>query len=501
MTAGCSRRQLVRGGLAAGASLAVAGFDPRRRAWITAAEASGGAGLAELPPLDGTLRTDPAAIEAFSHDFGGMIASRPRAVLEPGSVGDVAAMVRFARKHGLEVSVNGQAGTDDLRESHSCFGQALVGEAGIAVDPRPLAAIFEIRPGVADVGAGARWSEVFDAAAATGQTPPVLNDYMHLSVGGTLSIGGIGGRIQKFGAQVDNVLEIEVVTGRGERVTASRTRSAELFRAVLGGVGQCGLIVRAKLRLVPAPSQVLVFHLFYDDLDTYLADQKAVLADGRFDYQEGQIVRRPDDRGWRYLMEVAAYVTPPAAPNPAALLGGLRDDRAAAVITTQTFREHAFRIDPQVEILKRIGRWTAPKPWLDCFVPASETRAIVGRLVDALAPDDIGTGVVLLYPLRTDQLGLPLFRVPREPVAFSLSVLRFPPPGDPDVIAAMLADNRRLYDEVVRAGGTRYPNGAVPDFSRQDWRRHFGSHWGFLVSNKRRFDPDNVLTPGQRIFR
>lgn len=42
----------------------------------------------------------------------------------------------------------------------------------------------------------------------------------------------------------------------------------------------------------------------------------------------------------------------------------------------------------------------------------------------------------------------------------------------------MLAANRRLYDEVVRASGTRYPNSAVPDFSRQDWRRHFVSRWG-----------------------
>ena len=37
------------------------------------------------------------------------------------------------------------------------------------------------------------WATVLDAALASGTTPPVLNDYMHLSVGGTLSVGGIGG--------------------------------------------------------------------------------------------------------------------------------------------------------------------------------------------------------------------------------------------------------------------------------------------------------------------
>lgn len=501
MAAPPSRRQVVRGGLAAGALAAVAGFDPGRRRWITAAEARECGPPAPLPPLDGVLRADDASVEAFSHDFGRMISRRPRAVLEPGSVEDVVKIVRFARAHRLQVSVNGQAGTDDLRESHSSFGQALVGEAGIAIDPKPLSAIHDIGPGTIDVGAGAQWDEVFDAAAATGQTPAVLTDFVHLSVGGTLSLGGVGGRMQKFGAQVDTCLEVDVVTGRGDLVTASPTENADLFEAVLGGVGQCGLIVRARLRLAPAPASVLLFNLFYDDLDTYLEDQERVLADGRFSYQEGQIVRRPDDSGWRYMMEVAAYFTPPQAPDAGALLAGLRDRRDEAVTLTQTYREHIFRVDPFVTILKAIGRWAAPKPWLDTFVPASTVRTVVEDLVARIEPDDLGTGLMLLYPFRTDLLTRPLFRVPREPVAYTLSVLRFPPPGDPDLIERLLAANRRLYDEVVHAGGTRYLNGAVPGFSRRDWRRHFRPHWGLLVRSKRRFDPDNVLTPGQRIFR
>lgn len=500
--AGFSRRRLLQGGLAAGASLVAAGFDPRSRSWITEAEARRRKHRppAELPPLDGTLRTAGAIREAFSQDFGRLVTRRPHAVLEPGSVDDIVKIVRFARQHRLKVAVNGQAGTDDLRESHSCQGQALVDEAGIAIDPKPLATIHSISPGVADVGAGAQWDEVFNAAAATGQTPAMLTDFLHLSVGGTLSIGGTGGTMQKFGAQVDNVLEIEVVTGRGDRMTASRTENRHLFEAVLGGVGQCGIIVRAKLRLVPAPENILLFNLFYDDLETYLEDQRTVLEDGRFDYHEGQIVRRPDNSGWRYMIEAAAYFTPPQTPDQAALLAGLRDSRAEARIVVQTYREHAFRVDPLLAILKAIGRWAAPHPWLDVFIPESETEDLVENFVDRLDPDNVGTGVLLLYPFFTDKLELPLFRVPSERIAYQLSLLRFPPPGDPARVDTMLALNRKLYDEVVHARGTRYLNGAVPNFSRRDWRRHFSPKWGFLVRSKRRFDPDNVLTPGQGIF-
>jgi cytokinin dehydrogenase len=77
--------------------------------------------------------------------------------------------------------------------------------------------------------------------------------------------------------------------------------------------------------------------------------------------------------------------------------------------------------------------------------------------------------------------------------------LRTAAPPTPDVVSAMLAANRALYDRAVAVGGTRYSIGAIP-FSPADWRRHFGIVWPFLVAAKRRFDPDNVLTPGQGIF-
>ncbi|MFN6487526.1 MULTISPECIES: hypothetical protein [unclassified Nostoc] len=32
------------------------------------------------------------------------------------------------------------------------------------------------------------------------------------------------------------------------------------------------------------------------------------------------------------------------------------------------------------------------------------------------------------------------------------------------------------------------------------WQQHFGRVWGNLVSAKRRYNPDNLLTPSQGIF-
>lgn len=488
-----SRRRFMHGSI--GGALVV-GFDLRARSWVTRAQA--GSELAGLPHLDGELRT--SALEPFAADFGRIVSRQPRAVLIPGSVDDIAAIVRFAREHRLQVAANGQAGTDDLRESHSSFGQSQV-EAGIAIDMSPLSEVFAVDRGHIDVGAGAHWSDVFDAAEAHGATPPVFTDYVHLSVGGTLSVGGIGGQTQHFGVQVDNVLELEVVTGRGERERCSPHHNRELFDAVLGGAGQCAVIVRARLRLVPAETQARVFLLFYDDLDRYVADQRALLRDGRFSYLEGQVVRRADDSGWRFMIEAAHYVTPPHGPDDATLLAGLCDQRAEAQITTQTYRDFIFRLDPTVAFLKSIGAWQVPHPWITLFLPAERTAAYISTVLASLTPADTGQGPILLYPFDPTKLTRPLFRAPRSAQAFHLSVLRSAVPPAPDVVAAMLAGNRALHDQAVAVGGTRYIIGAIPDFSPRDWRRHFGDAWDFLDRAKQRFDPDHVLTPGQGIFR
>jgi cytokinin dehydrogenase len=480
-----SRRPLLQA-LAGGAI--VLGFDPRRRSWVT--EARAGGPLDGVPALDGTLFVDAPHLAAAADDFGHIVSLAPIAVLLPGSVADIVKIVRFARRHGLQVAMRGQG--------HAQFGQPQVA-GGVVIDSSSLSVIHEIGPDFADVDAGVVWSALVNAAAARGLTPPVLTDYLELAVGGTLSVGGLGGTTQHFGLQVDNVLELEVVTGEGDVATCSRVRRPELFEAVLAGLGQCAIIVRAKVRLVPAEAQALVFHLFYDDIQVYVRDQERLLRDGRFSYLEGQVVANADGVTWRYMIEAASYFTPPASPHQAALLAGLSDDRSTAEIFTQTYGDFAFRLAPTIAFLMSIGVWGFPHPWIDLWIPASKAAAYVGGIVANLTVADTGQGPVLFYPIDTHKVRAPLYRLPDERIAFGFHILRTAAPPTPEVVAAMLAQNRTFYDQAVAVGGTRYSIGAIP-FTPQDWRRHFDGVFPFLAASKRRFDPDNVLTPGQGIF-
>jgi FAD/FMN-containing dehydrogenase len=45
-------------------------------------------------------------------------------------------------------------------------------------------------------------------------------------------------------------------TGKGDLVTCSTKKNSELFYSVLGGLGQFGIITRARIALGPAPKRV-----------------------------------------------------------------------------------------------------------------------------------------------------------------------------------------------------------------------------------------------------
>lgn len=49
----------------------------------------------------------------------------------------------------------------------------------------------------------------------------------------------------------------EFIAGKGEVVICSQEQNADLFHAVLGGLGQFGIITRARISLERAPKMVL----------------------------------------------------------------------------------------------------------------------------------------------------------------------------------------------------------------------------------------------------
>jgi len=63
-----------------------------------------------------------------------------------------------------------------------------------------------------------------------------------------------------------------------------------------------------------------------------------------------------------------------------------------------------------------------------------------------------------------------------------------------------VAHNRKLFERNRDLGGTHYTISAI-ERSPEDWKQHYGPAWPAFAAAKRRYDPDNVLTPGPGIFR
>ncbi|GHE06259.1 FAD-binding protein [Streptomyces alanosinicus] len=432
------------------------------------------------------LDTRPETLHEAAQDFGHLVRAEPLGVLRPRSAAEIAALLEFAGPRGIPVSVRGGG--------HSMYGQGQAG-GGIVLDLRALNRVGPVADGQVTVQAGALWREVLAATLPHGRTPPVLTDYLGAGVGGVLSAGGLGGAGHRHGLVADQVLELEVVTGAGEHRVCSPDRDPELFHCVLAGLGQCAVLVAVTLRLVPAPTRIRRYCLYYADLTRYLTDQRRLAEEQRFAYLEGQ-ARPAGAQGWQYMIEAVAPHAGTYPPDDATLLDGLAHDPAAVETEDLEHGEFARRVDTDEEVLRATGEWHHPHPWLNLLLPQDSAESVVRAvLADPAFADLRDTGLVLLYPLLSDRLRAPLFRRPPGRVLYLLALLRTGEPGSPEKAAAMVAANRAAYELARAQGAVAYPVNALP-MTDADWRDHYGSAWPALADAKRRHDPHLVLARG-----
>ncbi|MCP2303970.1 FAD-binding protein [Actinokineospora globicatena] len=479
-----------RGFLGTAASAVVVGFDPSRRAWATGEPAGV---LDRVPPLDGELVVDDAAREAVATDLGNIVRHKPHAVLRPGSAKDIATMVRFCRERKLSVSTRGQG--------HTTHGQGL--SAGLLIENKHLNTVHSLTPRTAVVDSGLKWMDLTKAAFAHKTTPPTLTAYTGLSIGGTLSVGGIGGLVGGLnsGLQVDHVRELEVVTGTGDIERCSRTHQRDLFDAVLGGLGQCGVITKATLDLVPAKENARTYALEYGDTAAFCRDLRTLIDRPGVDHVYAELF--PPGTNATYKLYATAFFDG-AQPDNAAITQGLS---AAPQITDAGYLDYVFTIDNAIDELRETIGWDRfIKPWYDIWLPGSTIENYLAEVVPTLTKRDIGPyGASLIYPQRRALTTRPFPRLPKPDGtrwAFVLDINTVAEQAGPDpaFVEEMLARNARLFARARDAhGATLYPIGSVP-FTAQDWRTQYGDRWQAFHAAKRRYDPSGILTPGPAIF-
>lgn len=415
--------------------------------------------------------------------------------------------------------------------------------SGAILDMSGLAAV-DVHPSGSHVwaGAGALWGTVLERCLLSGKrvSPRSWTDYLGLTVGGTLSNGGVSGQAFLHGPQTSNVDELEIVTGNGEVLLCSEQSEAELYFAALGGLGQFGVITRARIPLYPAPLMVRWIRLVYNDFNDYKVDIESLVARpgqgfDSFDYVEGFAFLNNDDpiNGWfsvpfspnhhfdgsrlppdsgplLYCIELALHhdnveeasirAREQLDKRLEAMMGNLKYLRGLEFVADVAYVEFLTRVNRAEAAAKSAGTWDAPHPWLNLFVSASDIVDFERKIFQGVLREGIG-GPMLVYPLLKSKWDTRTsVALPENEVFYLVALLRFNhpfPKGPP--LDTLLLQNQEIIN-ICDTNEYRYKI-YIPQYKNEEqWKKHFGDEWQRLVKRKDRFDPLAILAPGQKIF-
>ncbi len=444
--------------------------------------------------IAGQVLTDDATRDSASTDFGRVIVRKPAVVVRPASAADVAKTLKFAATHSLGVSTRGAG--------HSQTGQSL--SEHIVLDMSSLTEIRKVdeKAGFVVCQGGLRWRSLVEQLAPERLSPPVLTNNLDVTIGGTLSTGGLGVASWRSGTQADNCLELEVVTGTGEIVRCSHEQNQDLFDAARAGMGQFGVITEAKLKIRRHRARYRSFYLLYDDLSVLMEDLKLVMTDEQFDFLESWCVPAPQGfkkmgaerqafAQWFYPLHATVETEDGAAPDAQEKLRGLKFYKHVHTEDGEIF-EFFARLDSLFAIWKRAGFWEYAHPWMECVLPWQTTALYIGQVLQNMPPQAIAGGHILLWPSRGNVSSAPMFMKPSGDFVMGFGIL----PSIPQrFVEEALPRLNMASQAATMMGGKRYLSGWIA-FNEAQWKAHYGDQWERVVELKKKFDPKGVLNPG-----
>jgi len=429
-----------------------------------------------------------AAYEETRRVHNGLIDKRPAVVARCHGTADVQAAVRFAREHGLEISVRGGG--------HNVAGNA-VSDGGLMIDLSAMRAVHvDPRARRARAQGGSTWGDYNRQTQLYGlaSTGGVVST---TGIGGLTLGGGLGWLMGKHGMAVDSLRAVELVTAAGEVVRASADEHPDLFWAVRGGGGNFGVATWLEYELYPVGPMViggLVAHpiaaardvlRFYRDFTASLPDELTVFAG---------VLHAPDGSG----VKLAAIIVCHAGDLEAG---------AAAVAPVKRFGS------PVMDVVGPMP-YTAVNMLFDAGFPRGALNYWKSNFLAALPDAAIDTMIDRLRAAPSPMSALLLehfhgaaTRVPPTETAFPHRAqgYNFLAVGE-WMDAAATAANVAWTRETYAAMAPHFTAGRYANYLNADEvgdggavSAAFGPNWKRLLEVKRKYDPDNVFHLNQNI--
>ncbi len=459
--------------------------------------------LREIVGAAGYLE-QPADVEPYLIDHRRLFRGRSPLVLRPGSVEQVAAIVRTCNDarvgvvpHGGNTSYCGGATPDELG------GQIVLSLARLNrirhVDPLNYTLVAE---------AGCTLARVQTAAADADRYFPLsLGSEGSCQIGGNLSTNAGGTAVLRYGMARDLVLGIEVVLpdGRildslsGLRKDNTGYDLADLF---IGAEGTLGVITAATCKLFPSPRTVETAFIAVAEPQAaveLLADLRASTGDCVTTFElvpraalemvlahlEGVSRPLPEDHAWYVLAEVAT------ARSDSALRELLENTLASAMERQLVLNAALAESEAQRMMFWRL-RETIPEAQRQ--EGASIKHDVSVNVADL--PRFVQEATDMVRALVPDARLVAYGHIGDGNLHFNLSQPRY---GDADSFLARAPQvTRAVHDLVARYGGSFSAEHGIGRLKVEELRRYKSPvALELMRSIKQAFDPNGIMNPGK----
>lgn len=404
-----------------------------------------------------------------NEDFGHIIHNKSQRTFYPTTINEISQILSYCRHEQIPISCRGQ--------SHSTYGQSQ-SLNGIVMNISEYNKIIDIGHDSITVEAGIKWSDVVNVTLKQQLTPPVLTDYLELSVGGVLSMGGLGGQTHRYGTVADNILAIKVITVNGEIHHCSREENTELFYDSFSTLGQFTIILEATIKLITSPTICKCYNLLYDNLQNYLEDSTYLLKNKLSSYLEGQFIWQENQ--WTYMIELVIYDVDIDVSSL---------HHISYSIEEKSYYDFIYRMNTQIPFLHSNGTWSNYHPWINLLLPHEEIYPNMLKIISQLTIKNTGGWPVLLYPLDTSLFYNTYFMTPSTDVIWIFAILR--QTNNVEDAKILVEQNSEMLIKNAKV----YPVGSV----NINWKEHYGDKWKEFHIKKKQYDPLLLLGRGYNI--
>lgn len=443
---------------------------------------------------------DEASLTKFSHNFGGSFLP-PLIVVEPRNRLDIIETVKIANKYKLTLAVKGFG--------HAAGKQHEVSN-GILINIRTLnhirgISINEEGVPLMDVDAGVSWRELIDYCLNYQLIPYVFTDWLELTVGGTISLGGIGASSFLYGAQADYVENASIVSNPGRLYEVDKNNYPYLFHAAKSGLGQFGIFTDFKIPLRNSPEKVILHKLVFTDISEFFKESFAMLQTKKVDaiiaHFECNLSHVIKDRMGIHYEQFSQNTLPKTKWLAILELSEFIYSKHQSLLEIPQYYSEQYEIKDYLCRVPPILSSTLEKKYTkhtECtlLIPYNKKAVdLVCHLLEQLSHELLGFGTILFVPMKSSVIKSKFFIKPIAEHFFLLGILARD--IKEEIREQFLTIILQFYNKALSLGARRYPCDSMVTVN---WKEHFGDDWDEFITLKNEFDPDGLFSPGLSIL-